>query len=76
MSATGPSAMANAAPKVAKPVRRREVVRHFQVAYGASGRRACQATGFGRAFHRYRSRRDPQVALRKRLKELVASRVR
>lgn len=59
-----------------KPVRRREVVRHFQEAYAVSERRACRASGFGRASHRYKSRRDPQVALRVRLKELAETRVR
>ena len=59
-----------------KPVRRREVVRHFQKAYAVSERRACRASGFGRASHRYKSRRDPQVALRMRLKELAETRVR
>ncbi|KTR02966.1 hypothetical protein NS365_20085 [Aureimonas ureilytica] len=41
-----------------------------------SERRACQASGFGRASHRYKSRRDPAPALRMRLKDLAASRVR
>ncbi len=59
-----------------KPVRRREVVRHFQAAFAVSERRACQASGFGRASHRYKSRRDPAPALRMRLKDLAASRVR
>ena len=59
-----------------KPVRRREVVRHFQEAYAVSERRACRASGFGRASHRYQSRRDPQVPLRMRLKELAETRVR
>lgn len=59
-----------------KPVHRREVVRHFQDAYAVSERRACQATGFGRASCRYQSRRDPQVALQMRLKELAETRVR
>ncbi len=58
------------------PVRRREVVRHFQAAYAVSERRACQASGFGRASHRYQSRRDPQVPLQARLKELAEARVR
>lgn len=59
-----------------KPVRRREVVRHFQQAYSVSERRACKASGFGRASQRYQSRRDPQTALRLRLKELAEARVR
>ncbi|MCP1540340.1 hypothetical protein J2W80_000151 [Methylorubrum extorquens] len=49
---------------------------HLQVAYDVSERRACQATGFGRSSQRYRKRFDPQVALRLRLKEFAAARVR
>lgn len=41
-----------------------------------SERRACRAMGFGRASHRYLSRRDPAVELRMRIKELAESRVR
>lgn len=59
-----------------KPVRRREVVRHFQNVYAVSERRACHATGFGRASHRCQSRRDPQHPLRARMKELAETRVR
>jgi putative transposase len=61
---------------VVKPVRRREVVRHYQAAFALSERRACRAMGFGRASHRYQSRRDPVVEIRMRLKELAESRVR
>jgi putative transposase len=46
------------------------------VTYGISERRACSATGFGRSSQRYCKRSDPQVALRVRLKELAAARVR
>ena len=59
-----------------KPVRRREVVRHYQDVFALSERRACQARGFGRASHRYRSRRNPEVELRMQLKELAEARVR
>ncbi|KQP30641.1 hypothetical protein ASF49_14180 [Methylobacterium sp. Leaf104] len=59
-----------------RPAVRREVAGHLQVAYDVSERRACQATGFGRSSQRYRKRSDPQVALRMRLKELAAARVR
>ncbi len=59
-----------------KPVRRREVVRHYQDVFEVSERRACRAMGFGRASHRYQSRRDPAEELRVRLKELAESRVR
>jgi len=61
---------------VVRPAARREVAGHLQVAYGISERRACQATGFGRSSQRYRKRADPRVALRMRLKELAAARVR
>jgi putative transposase len=61
---------------VVKPDPRREVVRHFQTAYAVSERRACRASGFERATQRYKSRRDPQVALRMRVKELAETRVR
>ena len=59
-----------------RPAVRREVAGHLQVAYDISERRACLATGFGRSSQRYRKRADPQVALRMRLKELAAARVR
>ncbi len=59
-----------------RPVVRREVAGHLQVAYDISERRACQATGFGRSSQRYRKRADPQITLRMRLKELAAARVR
>ena len=59
-----------------RPAARREVAGHLQVVYGISERRACLATSFGRSSQRYRKRSDPQVALRMRLKELAAARVR
>ena len=59
-----------------KPAVRREVVRLLQDAYAIGERRACSATGFRRSSQRYRSRRDPQVELRMRLRDLAAARVR
>jgi putative transposase len=56
--------------------RRRSVVEHLRTACRVSERRACRVTGFHRSSQRYRSRRDPQVELRMRLKELAAARVR
>ena len=58
------------------PSRRRGLVEHLRAAYRVSERRACRATGFHRSSQRYRARRDPQVELRMRLKELAAARVR
>ncbi len=43
---------------------------------GGRALEGCAAMGFGRSSHRYRSRRDPQVALRMRLRDLAAVRVR
>ncbi len=59
-----------------RPGVRREVVGVLQGAYQVSERRACSAMGFGRSSQRYWSRRDPQAALRMRLKDLAAVRVR
>ncbi len=59
-----------------RPAVRRDVVGVLQGTYQISQRRACSAMGFGRSSHRYRSRRDPQVALRLRRKDLAAVRVR
>jgi len=59
-----------------RPAVRRDVVRHLQGAYGVGERRACSATGFRRSSHRYRSRRDQQVELRIRLRDLAAARMR
>lgn len=59
-----------------KPVGRREIVHHLEKAYAVSERKACGATGFERSSHRYRSRRDPEIALRMRLRELAETRVR
>ena len=43
---------------------------------GGMAPEGCSAMGFGRSSQRTRSRRDPQVALRMRLKDLAAVRVR
>ena len=59
-----------------RPAARREVAGHLRTAFGVSERRACRATGFQRSSQRYRTRSDPQVALRQRLGELAAARVR
>ena len=59
-----------------RPAVRRDVVGVLRGAYQVSERRACSAMGFGRSSQRYRSRRDPQVALRMRLRDLAAVRVR
>jgi putative transposase len=59
-----------------RPALRRDVVAVLQGSYRVSERRACSAMGFHRSAQRYRSRRDPQVELRMRLRDLAAVRVR
>ena len=59
-----------------RPALRRDVVAVLQDSYQVSERRACSAMGFHRSAQRYRSRRDPQVELRMRLRDLAAVRVR
>lgn len=55
---------------------RREAVRYLHGHYPISERRACQASGWARSSHRYVSRRPPQEALRRRIRELAHCRVR
>lgn len=55
---------------------RRRLAAWIQKGFGLSERRACGLAGLCRASVRYVSHRDPQTALRMRLKELAASRVR
>ena len=58
------------------PSHRRTVVAYLQATYGVSERRACRVTHSCRATQRYRSQADPQSALRQRVRELAAARVR
>ena len=59
-----------------RPAVRRDVAGVLQGTYQVSERRACAAMGFFRSSQRYRFGRDPQTALRMRLKDLAAVRVR
>jgi putative transposase len=51
-------------------------VRDIRQAYDVSERRACGLIGITRWINRYQSRRDPQLDLRMRLRELAGTRVR
>ena len=55
---------------------RRRVVGEVQAAVGISERRAIRFTGFPRSTIRYRSVREPQEALRTRIRELALERTR
>jgi putative transposase len=72
----GETMLQDALRKAVKPVRRLEVVEHFQQAYVLSERRACDVSESGRASHRYKSWRGPQTPLRMRVKELAETHAR
>lgn len=59
-----------------KPARGRVLVQRLQVVHGVSERRACEVLRMPRSSHRYRSMMDQRVALRIRLRDLAAGRVR
>ena len=49
---------------------------HLRDAYRVSERRACQVIRLHRATKRYKAKRDDQVVLRMRIREIAATRVR
>jgi putative transposase len=51
-------------------------VSYVEAEYEMSERHACRLMGLGRSTHRYRARRERDAALRMRLKELAARRMR
>jgi putative transposase len=59
-----------------RPRVRRKLAGWAQEVYQISERRAARLMKMVRSSHRYRSRRDPQLALRRRLKEMAATYVR
>ncbi len=76
-SVAGPAHAAGDRPKKAvRPRHRRELGRWTQAAFVVSERRVSRLLPIQLATLRYRSRRDPQTALRMRLRELAANRVR
>lgn len=56
--------------------RRRAVARYLVKHYAVSERRACRTVGLSRTVHRYVSRRPPEEALRRRIREIATIRVR
>lgn len=59
-----------------KPAQRRECVQFLRVGFQVSERRACCVIGHRRSSYRYRSRRQDQTALRRRIREIATVRVR
>ena len=59
-----------------RPERRRELVCYLETTYQVSERRGCAALRFNRASQRYRTIRNDQAVLRRRIRELAAARVR
>ena len=59
-----------------KPAQQRAVVGFFRAGFRVSERRACRVAGVPRSTCRYRSVARDQTALRGRLRELAAARVR
>ncbi len=62
--------------KRVKPAQKRAVVQFFRVGFRVSERRACRVAGVPRSTCRYRSQAQDQAALRVRLRDLAAARVR
>ncbi len=59
-----------------RPAQKRAVVRFFRAGFRVSERRACRVAGVSRSSDRYRSVARDQTALRVRLRDLAAARVR
>ena len=63
--------------KALRPGRRRKGVDHLRAAvWQVSARRACAVIQAGRSSYHYKSRRDDQATLRKRIPEIAETRVR
>ena len=59
-----------------KPAFRRELVKHLQVVWRVSMRRACAIVGGSRSSLYYRHKRDTQAVLRQKIREIAENRVR
>lgn len=59
-----------------KPTQKRAIVQDLQVGFQVSERRACAVVAMSRSSNRYRSTAQDQTALRMRLRDLAAARVR
>jgi putative transposase len=61
---------------VAAPALKRQAVTYIMDHYGLPTQRACRLMGQARSTHYYRSVKDPQTALRQRMREIAQARVR
>jgi len=61
---------------VAPPALKRQAVSYIVDHYGLSTQRACRLVRQARSTHYYRSVKDPQTALRQRMREIARTRVR
>jgi putative transposase len=59
-----------------KPAQKRAAAQFFRAGFRISERRACRLVGVARSSYRYRSQAADQTALRLRLRDLAATRVR
>ena len=59
-----------------KPAQKRAVAHYFRTGFRVSERRACRLASVARSSYRYRSVAADQMALRLRLRDLAAARVR
>lgn len=55
---------------------RRKQVRYLTSHYGVSARRACHLSGLSDSVYYYRPKRDEQIALRQRIRDIAHSRIR
>ncbi len=62
--------------KILKPAPKSHVVKYLMNRYSFGAKRACQCVRLHRSASYYRSHRDPQTALRQRIRDLAQSRVR
>ncbi len=61
---------------MARPALKGQAVHYAVQCYGISQRRACRLLKHPRSVHYYRSRKDPRLGLRTRMRELARTRIR